>query len=206
MALLLIAALLLVGGCSSLPQAEAPDTLPKLVYQTPLPPWPTVLPNRQISVDVKFLVAADGSVHRAELLTRTGFKTWDKEAVDELLKWRFSPATVDGKPISLWIRQTVYMRFEEPLKMTLSEIVCPNRVLADSVYQMLSAGTAFDTLAKDFSTAASRASGGSLGSLNIRTFPINIQDELTKLREGEFTRPLSLGNDFVIYKRLKPAS
>ena len=206
MALLVIAALLLVGGCSSLPQAETPDTLPKLVYQTPLPPWPAEMPNRQISVDVKFLIAADGSVRRAELLTPTRFKAWDKEAVDELLKWRFAPATVDGKPIMLWIKQTVYMRFEEPLIMTLAEIVCPSSVLADSVYQMLSSGTAFEILARNFSTAESRTSGGSLGSLNIRTLPISIQDQLTKLREGEFTRPLPLGNDFVIYKRLKPAS
>lgn len=206
MARLFIATLLLFGGCASLQSPEAPDTLPKLMYQTPLPPWPVSVSNRQISIDVKFLVAADGSVHHAELLTPSRFASWDKEAVNQLLKWRFSPAMADGKPIQLWIRQTVYLRFEEPLMMSLAEIVCPNRVVADSVYQMLSSGTAFETLAKDFSTAASRRSGGSLGSVNIRTLPTEIQDELTKLREGEFTRPLVLGNGFVIYKRLSRAS
>jgi TonB family protein len=206
MALLLVAAVLLLGGCASLQTPEAPDTLPKLVYQAPLPPWPTTVLNRQVSVDVKLLVAADGSVRRAELMTPSRFTSWDTEAIQQLLKWRFSPAMVDGKPIPLWIRQTVYIRFAEPLSMVLAEIVCPDRVVADSVYQMLSSGTAFDILAKDFSTAPSRALGGSLGSVNIRTLPTEIQDELTKLREGEFTHPLAFGEGFVIYKRLRRSS
>jgi TonB family protein len=206
MALRLVAVVLLLGGCASLQTAEAPDTLPKLVYQAPLPPWPTTVPNRQVSVDVKFLVAADGTVRRAELMTPSRFASWDREAVQQLLKWRFSPAMADGKPIPLWIRQTVNIRFAEPLIMGLAEIVCPDRVVADSVYQMLSSGTAFEVLAKSFSTAPSRDLGGSLGSINIRTLPTEIQDELTKLREGEFTHPLELGNGFVIYKRLRRAS
>lgn len=198
-----VAAIVLLASCKSLELPETPETLPQLVYQVPLPPWPVSTTHRELSLDLKIYVGTDGVVRDAVLMTPTVFREWDKQALQEVRKWRFSPAMARGKPIPLWIRQTVRVQFEEPLLMVLAEIAVTEAALADSLYDLLESGVSFDTLAKRFSVAASREQGGLVGEIDVRTFPSDVRRELVKLREGRFSEPLVLGQQYVIYKRLK---
>lgn len=43
---------------------------------------------------------------------------------------------------------------------------------------------------------------GNLGNVNIKYFNRDIREAFRDLDEGEFTKPLSYGDHYVIYKRL----
>jgi parvulin-like peptidyl-prolyl isomerase len=94
------------------------------------------------------------------------------------------------------------MRFEEAAYVRLAEIVCPDRQVADSVYTLLDAGAPFDSLARIFSIAASRAGGGLLGEVDLRTLPLNVRHEIQRLSTNHFSSPILLGRNYVIYKSL----
>jgi TonB family protein len=201
-----VAILILLSGCKSLELPEAPETLPQLVYQAPLPPWPESSLLRELRLDLEIYVGTDGLVRDAVLITPTVFSEWNRRALEEVRKWRFSPAMARGKPVPLWIRQTVRVQFEQPMVMVLAEIAVSEAALADSLHRLLESGVPFDTLARRFSVAASRELGGVLGEIDVRTLPNEVRRELVKLQEGEFSEPLVLGQRYVIYKRLKPRS
>jgi len=202
---LFVVVVFLLGGCASLRTTEEPETLPQIIYQVPLPAWPSSSTDREIILDLKIRVGSDGSVRDAAFVTPTGFREWDAQALQVVRKWRFSPAMVDGKPVPLWIHQTVRMRFEPPTFMALAELACIEANLADSIHTLLGSGESFDSLAKRFSVAGSRERGGLLGEVDVRTFPAHIRHELVKLQEGQFTKPLLLGRQHVMYKRLARA-
>ena len=56
MVFVLIAALLLCG-CASVEQAYVPDTLPQLIKQEPLPPWPFRTIANEVTLDIKIRIA-----------------------------------------------------------------------------------------------------------------------------------------------------
>ena len=204
MVFVVIAALLLCGCASSEPSA-LPDVYPELVVQTPLPAWPAPVLNNEVSLQLKLRIARDGSVLYASFVHPTGYEEWDTMALAEIRKWRFSPAIVDGQPVAIWIRQQVRVRFENPDFMMLAELVCPEHGLADSLYTLLASHVPFDSLARTYSISSSRDKGGVLGETDLRTLPFNVRRELTTLRANEFTRPMVIGGQFVIYKRLPPS-
>lgn len=201
MVFILIAAVLLCG-CATLQPTDVPDTMPQLVRQEPLPPWPYRAPEAEVALDIKIRIGSDGFVKDVLFLTPTVNKEWDSLALAKIRQWQFSPAMVDGRPVTLWIRQTLRMRFEEAAYVRLAEIVCPDRQMADSVYTLLDAGAPFDSLARVFSVSASRAEGGFLGDVDLRTFPLNVRHQIQRLSTDHFSSPVLLGRNYVIYKSL----
>jgi TonB family protein len=201
MRFIVIAALLLCG-CASFEPPDISYTLPELVNQVSLPQWP--YPPSAVSLTFTFRVhiAADGTVSEAVIETRSGSNEWDSLAVGQVRKWLYSPAIVNGYPRSIWIRQTVSVLFEKPLLMRLAELVCPERSLADSLYALLAAGAPFDSLARKYSNSLTREHGGIVGEVDIHTYPNRIRQELSHLRSGQITKPLTLGRQFVIYKKM----
>lgn len=202
MIIILLAALLLCG-CASTQPPEAPETLPQLIYQAPLPPWPYPGLVQDVPLELMIHVASDGSVSSVRLLTPSGNAEWDTLSIATIKQWRFATARVGTRPVSTWIRQKVRVHFEAPSLMVISELVCPDRQLADSLYSMLTLGAPFDSLARVYSVSPSRASSGYLGEIDIRAFPTYIRRQVGNLREGEFTKPLALGENLVIFKRTK---
>jgi TonB family protein len=201
MMFVIIAALLLCG-CASLQPPDSAITYPEVLSEAPLPAWPFRTNAPEIVLTIKVRVGNDGSVKDALLMTGSGSEEWDSLALAQIRKWRYSPARVDGQPFALWVRQTVRMRFEQPLFMVIAELACSDRSLADSLYVLLRSGMPFDSLARQFSVSMTRDRGGMLGEINVRTLPYQVRRDVAQLHEGEITRPLELGNQFVIYKRL----
>jgi parvulin-like peptidyl-prolyl isomerase len=107
-----------------------------------------------------------------------------------------------GKPVPLWIMQTIRVQFMPPSYIDLAEIVCPTREIADSLYARLKSGEDFVTLARTCSRGPTKDQGGILGEVDVRTYPMEVQQVLRKLQEGMITEPLEIGTQFVIFKRL----
>ena len=58
--------------------------------------------GEQGEVRLDIHVGADGSVLEVRLRKSSGSKLLDRTAIDTVKKWRFRPATVDGKPVPEW--------------------------------------------------------------------------------------------------------
>jgi TonB family protein len=198
----LVIAAFILGGCATVEQAYVPDTLPQLIRQEPLPPWPFRTSADEITLDIKIRVGGDGSIKDVSFLTPSLNEEWNILALQTMRGWKFSPAIVNGQAIPIWIRQTIHLRFEEASYLRLAEIVCPDRRTADSVYALLDAGAPFDSLARVFSTSASRIQGGFLGDVDLRTYPLFVRRELRNVRTDHFTSPILLGRDYIIFKCL----
>jgi TonB family protein len=66
-------------------------------------PRNSVIRGEQGIVIAKYLIAEDGSVGDFRLLSSSGFSRLDASAKDVVTKrWKFRPATVDGKPVKVW--------------------------------------------------------------------------------------------------------
>jgi TonB family protein len=148
-------------------------------------------------------VTSDGSVHSAHLLTPSGYTDWDSLALEVVRQWRFSPARMGTRPVPCWIQQKVRVRFEPPEPITLAELVCPDRLLVDSLHALIVEGASFDSLARIYSVAASRDKGGFLGEIDARSFPAHVRQRLTALRVDDITSPLIVGRNVAIFKRLR---
>lgn len=198
----ILVAVFLLCGCATVPPTFVPDVYPQLTKQEPLPPWPFRTTGDEVTLDIKIRIGADGSVKEVSFISPTLDEEWNALALEIMHRWQFSPAIVNGRPVPLWIRQTIRLRFEEASYLRLAEIVCPDQRTADSIYALLDAGVPFDSLARVVSISNSGAQGGLLGDVDLRTLPVSIRRELQRIRTDHFTSPLLLGRNYVIYKCL----
>ncbi len=59
-------------------------------------------------VGLRYAIRTDGSVGEVQIVQSSGVKRLDDAAARMLqLRWKFEPATVDGKPVEVWIPATV---------------------------------------------------------------------------------------------------
>ncbi len=198
----IVLAALLLCGCATFEQQDPSYSLPEVTYQPSLPPWPFHTNNATLNLTFKVRVATDGSVTNALIETPSGSGEWDSLALSQVRKWRYSPATMNGEPAALWLRQSISVHFDKPLLMEIAELSCPERALADSLYEMLVTGASFDSLARLFSVSDSRDRGGVLGEMDLHALPMHISRVVASLHMGEISKPLKLGRHYVIYKRL----
>jgi protein TonB len=111
-----------IAAVSNKPQPEAPPSpLPVVNNPSPAPPAPPAPPVRTSAVGIlctppeyprastlleeegrvtlNYLVGVDGSVVKVEVIKSSGYRRLDTAASQQVLKWRFKPATLDGKAI-----------------------------------------------------------------------------------------------------------
>ena len=201
MVIIVLAALLLCG-CATFEPPDPSQSLPEVIYQSSLPPWPFHTNKVSLHMTFRIHVAADGTVNNVIIETPSGSKDWDALATAQVRKWRYTPALMNSQPAALWLRQTITMHFDEPLYMEIAELTCPEETLADSLYALLLAGASFDSLARQFSVSDSHTRGGVVGEIDVHTLTSRISRQVAVLHRGEFTKPLKLGRQYVIYKRL----
>jgi protein TonB len=70
------------------------------------PPYPAAARRmgEQGEVRLDVHVAADGTVTEVRLRASSGSAVLDRSAIDTVRRWRFSPATVDGRAVAEWYR------------------------------------------------------------------------------------------------------
>lgn len=57
----------------------------------------------ELSVELLFTIAADGSA-TPEILRSSGYSAVDAATLDAAVRWRFAPATHDGRPVQSFLR------------------------------------------------------------------------------------------------------
>ncbi len=193
----------ITSGCTGFQPEETVLIQPKLLMQSELPPLRQSTFSNYFEFYCEMQINIHGDVERAKLLTSSGDSEWDSLAVLSLLKWKYSPAIYDGHPIKLLISRKIRVVFAEPMIYSIAEIQLDNRESADSVYQALLNGADFTLLVQNYSTSDSKTNHGFIGNVNVKHFSEDISIELSQLREGEFTRPFSYGEHYIIFKRLQ---
>jgi len=195
--------LIMLIGCTASRQTDVPIEQPELISTAPLPPLASVSSAGGLNLRVLLHVMEDGTVADAKLLESSEDSGWDSLALQSMKQWRYTAPRRNGAPSNIWVRQLVVVQVQEPIVMTLGELVSSNRQKADSLYSLIENGADFDALVKQITGVSSSEEGGFRGAVDIAMYPRHVRDQLKKLREDQVTRPLRVGLNYVIYKRFK---
>lgn len=194
---------LIFWSCSAARLENSKITKPEVIEQYPLPPLPSSIYESTFIIYFNLYIAKDGSVQDVFIKDDRVSKKWIAEAKSSILKWKYTPALENDKPISIWIIQKTIIKIEQPLFMVLSEMQFDSLSTAQKVFNLLKEKKDFGKLARSYSTANSSKIGGYLGKVNIIIYPETIKEEILKLKYDDFTPPLKYAGKFVIFKRLK---
>ena len=109
---------------TTITQAAPKVEAPVVAAPPPAPPTPAVaLSSHAVTSDqypaisirlqeqgvvaIKYLVGTDGNVQDVQITKSSGHDRLDEAAVTYAKKWKFKPATQDGKPVAFWIQANV---------------------------------------------------------------------------------------------------
>lgn len=101
------------GGSRPPPQTSEPirtsATDASYASTNRLPPYPRISQSNdeEGTVVLRVLVKADGTAGSVEIKQTSGFPRLDEAAKNTVRTWRFSPATVDGKPVAEWYQLAI---------------------------------------------------------------------------------------------------
>ena len=201
---ILLFPLFILAGCSSSKINETNIKPPELLETTQLPEIPHSIYHPDMTLDVKMLIDTNGTVSKVIFMSHTADTKWDSLAAISMKSWKFSPALINTKPIPVLIRKKLIVKLNEPLYISVTKILCKNFSCADSAFKALTSGALFDSVLKRFSIAGARTINAvKPEKINILNYPERIQSYLLKLSINEFTPPISYGNKYVIFKRVK---
>jgi TonB family protein len=192
---------LLLAGCTASRQYTAPPDNYEVVSMSMLPPLPPGSFYGGVTLDVLFHISNDGTVLDARMLKSSGDVGWDSSAIQSMKKWRFAVTGKDTAPGAQWIRHKVVVQIQEPMVMTLGELMSASLEEADSLYSLIQKGEDFDSLARRSQGETAVSYCRCPGAVEIARYPLHIREELKKLRVNGVTRPLRLGPKYVIFKR-----
>lgn len=193
--------LLILTGCASVPEPESDLVQPVLVEQSPLPMVNFPCARPRILLNLSMLIDENGVIKHVKLNTPTGNIAWDSMVVEAIQTWKYTPAIANGHPLKVWVQQSVIVDLVEPVYVFLSEIVCNSEAEALRLLDSLRNGVDFEALALRYSQASSSSKHGFLGKVNINNYSNEVRNILAGLRDHEYTPPLKVGSQFVIFKR-----
>ncbi len=188
--IILIPLSLWVSACAIPRQLELPTTQLELIGMTPLPPIKSPSFAGGMKLNVLLHVMQDGSVETVRMLGSSSDAEWDSLALLSIKQWRYSPPRREGVVTDAWLRQLVVVQIQEPIEMAIGEIPSPNLRAADSLYVLLEKRVNLDTAFRH-----------GKGTVNVLTYPQQVREKLRRLSEGEYTAPLRVGDQYIIYKR-----
>jgi hypothetical protein len=195
-------AVYLLSGCSGYHPDIYVDSIPLVIEQTTFPPIPPGFYGMEFVIVAKIYISEEGKVLKASFTSPTSDADWDSIATRQIMKWRYIPAKVKGKPVPVWVNQSIRIQLKDQQYMMLSEIVLETLEKADSIYLLLRSGENFALLAKKFSISSTGEKGGSIGEVNLRKMPYVFQKELYGLEDGGITKPINYRSKYYIYRRV----
>ncbi len=190
-------------GCAGQNDILLPDVYPHLADAGSIYYPGSDLTRRDVTAYLLLFVGDRGNVIRVELQRTTGSPALDDTIRHAAMRWKYTPAVNDGKPVAIWISQKISIQFQPLTSLYLSEIVVQRATLADSLRQQILQGSDFEILAKEYSLAASGRNGGSIGKVMITDFQPAIWKSISRLMPGECTEPIPFNHQFAIYKRIR---
>jgi len=109
-----------LGSLASTKQPEAPaeprpvggDVTPAKLISSVGPVYPQMAKNQRVSGDVKVDALIDASGRVTTMRVVSGPALLHQAAMDALRQWRYQPATLDGKPVSMHLAVTLQFRLQ----------------------------------------------------------------------------------------------
>ncbi|BBO85462.1 hypothetical protein DSCO28_60280 [Desulfosarcina ovata subsp. sediminis] len=93
---------------------EEVDQVPMATSKSrPVYPYRAKRLNLDGEVDVRFMVDTSGQVSRISILRSTPPALFNDSVLAALSTWRFSPGTVQGRPVNTWVTTTIVFRIDE---------------------------------------------------------------------------------------------
>ena len=193
---IILICLIILTGCSSVQQTSN-NQIPLLLVQHPFPSVPLSLNKPELLLTADIYIGEDGSVAEVILEKGSGIKSWDSIATEIIRTWQYIPRRIDNKPVACWVHQKMRVIVAEPLIYSLSALLCTSYELADSFYNDLVEGRKFEEIAGRHID---------IGEVNIYQYSEFIRSSITKLNEGEFTKPIKYDDHYIIFKRVQTAA
>ena len=185
-------ALLVLVGCGSTEEVAVPTERVELISMTPLPVIKSMPQVMGMKLNVLVHVLKDGTVENVRMLGSSGDSEWDSLAVESMKLWRYAPVRRGGVPSDIWFRQLVVVQIQEPIVMTIGEIASNSLRAADSLFALLERRVNLDPLFER-----------TIGTFDLSKYPRNIRDEVKRLRRDDYTSPIRVGDNYIIYKRFR---
>lgn len=92
-------------------------------------------------------------------------------------------------------------RYDVPDRVSLRQILVPQKADADKVMAALKGGADFATVVRQYSMdAQTRETGGLVPDIPVQTLPQPLDEVLANLKEGEYSQPLDVGRAWLIIK------
>jgi TonB family protein len=175
----------------------------ELIVMTPLPPLTSISFLGGLKLNAIFRLENDGSVSEIKLLRASGDAAWDAQAIDSMKQWRFTQLPSNADPKDHVMRLAIVVQTQEPVVMSIGELVSATAQEADSLYELLEKGARFDSLAVRGRHRPLSGNDWYVASVNIARYPENIRKQLARLRVNGFTQPVRVGTHYVIYQRFR---
>jgi hypothetical protein len=195
--------LFILISCSSQNTVTKFDKEPELIKKTPLTSYSGIFKDKIFDLKTRLLISEEGTVVKVDLQSTSGDKEWDEMATKQIKEWKYTPAILDGKPISIWFVQSIKVNVLESYQMYLSEIRCKSLNESDSIYSKIKSGADFGLLARQYSVSESSKNSGYLGLVDVRSLPESVQSVLLGMKVNEVSKPIKVGDLFYIYKKFE---
>ena len=90
------------------------DSAPRAMSQA-LPRYPRRARQRNIEgwVKVRFLVDKEGRVRNLRILKESPPDVFHETVMETAPRWRFSPAKKGGRPVNVWVEQTINFKMDD---------------------------------------------------------------------------------------------
>lgn len=92
-------------------------------------------------------------------------------------------------------------RYDVAERITIRQCVIPDKATADKVIAALKQGGDFATVVKQYSTdPGTRETGGLVSDINVSDVPPPLSDIVKNLKEGTYSDPIQMGNEWLVVK------